>query len=229
MYISGRFFAAGDPASSPETLREVYRNAQPKVRRRLAENPSSPEELLVMLSKDSDAEVRASLASNRAVPLETLEALAKDEDVNVRLTLAEESALPPYILQKLCDDSNPYVRDRASETLEGLSFENQLKNEGFVHQSGTTARLGELLLAAGVLDQTTLDSSLEATKTEELPLGRVLVRDNRVDTTIIIRALKLQSLVRRGKITVESATEKLTRACHQRRATISREMNWGDN
>jgi len=120
IYLSDHFLVAGDPAQSPDVLRDVYQNAPPDVRRRLAENPSSPEELLFRLSKDSDPEVRASLAYNKVVPLEILEALAGDEDVNVRLALAEEFELPPYILQKLCEDQNPYVRDRRTPFRESV-------------------------------------------------------------------------------------------------------------
>lgn len=225
MYLSGRFFTAGDPSQSPEVLRDVYENARPSVRRRLAENPSSPEELLVMLSKDSDPEVRSSVACNKAAPLEILEALASDSDVNVRLSLAEEFALPPYILQKLCEDDNPYVKDRAEATLEAIAFENQLRNEGFVHQAGPTARLGELLVAAAVLTRESLEQALEEAKTEELPLGRILVKNNRIDPEIIIRALKLQSLVRKGKISVESAEQKLLADANRRRMSTTREFD----
>lgn len=179
-----------------------------------------------MLSKDSDPEVRASLAANSSVPLEILEQLVNDPDVNVRLSLAEEITLPPYILQKLCEDANPYVRDKAECTLEGVNFENQLKNEGFVHQSGNMARLGELLVDAGALTEEELEESLAVARQEELPLGRVLVKDNKVEAGLVIRALKLQSLVRKGKLTLESAEDKLTKAINQsqRKHTISREI-----
>ncbi len=217
MYLSDHFLTAGDPAQSPEVLRDVYQNAPSDVRRRLAENPSSPEELLFRLSKDSDPEVRASLAYNKVVPLEILEALAGDEDVNVRLALAEEFELPPYILQKLCEDQNPYVRDRAEATLEGLLFESQLKDEGFVHQAGTSARLGDLLVGAMVLTSDSLEEALAAAAEHDMPLGRVLVIQHKVDPLTVIRALKLQSLVRRGKISLESAEEKLTIEANQRK------------
>jgi hypothetical protein len=217
IYLSDHFLVAGDPAQSPEVLRDVYQNAPPDVRRRLAENPSSPEELLFRLSKDSDPEVRASLAYNKVVPLEILEALAGDEDVNVRLALAEEFELPPYILQKLCEDQNPYVRDRAEATLEGLLFESQLKSEGFIQQAGTSARLGDLLVAASVLTIELLEEALKAATEHDMPLGRVLVIQYKVDPLTVIRALKLQSLVRRGKISLESAEQKLTTEANQRK------------
>lgn len=215
--ISSPFLAAGDSSLSPDVLRDVYQNAHPSVRRRLAENPSSPEELLFILSKDSDPEVRASLACNRSVPLEILEELAVDDDVNVRLTLAEEIALPPYILLKLCEDSNPYVKDRAEATVEGISFESQLKSEGFVHQAGTAARLGELMVAANILSEEVLDHCLKTAQEQELPLGRVLVKLDLVEAALVIRALKLQSLVRRGKLSVESAEQKLAAEFNQRK------------
>ena len=223
MYISGRYFAAGDPSQSPETLTDVYKNATPALRRRLAENTSTPEELLILLAYDTDPEVRSRLGGNRSVPLKILEMLCEDKDADVRLSLAEESALPPYLLKKLCEDSNPYVRNRAEATLEGITFEDQLKDEGFIHQPGNTAKLGELLITAKVLNENTLDQSLKVAGVEDIPLGRVLVKTNKVDAEIVVRALKLQSLVRKGKITLASAEEKLRRACQQKRST-TREM-----
>ncbi len=96
--------------------------------------------------------------------------------------------------------------------MDAIAFENQLKSDGFVAYAGPTARLGELLLAAGVIDQAVLEQSLAASQVEEQPLGRVLVQNNLLQPEVVIRALKLQSLVRLGKISVDSANEKLTRA-----------------
>jgi hypothetical protein len=112
-----------------------------------------------------------------------------------------------------------------NEGLEAVSFEKQLEEEGFVPHDGPTARLGELLIAAGALSPEALEQSLEATKRDQQPLGRTLVQNNRVESEIIIRALKLQSLVRAGKISVESAEQKLVSATNQRRASSSREFN----
>ncbi len=226
MYSSGRFFNFGDSNRPPGTVYEVFRNAGPKVRRKLAESPSTPEDILLALAMDSDPTVRAGLAKNRAVPLAMLEQLASDDDVSVRLKLAEESALPPHILRRLCQDLDPQVQVQAQATFEGVTFEKQLKNEGFVRQEGNTARLGELLIVAGVVTEDTITESLGTCELEQLPLGRILVRENRVDSGIIIRALKLQSLVRNGKITLDSAVEKLARATSQRRLT-TREMQLG--
>lgn len=226
MFSSGRFFNFGDSNRPSGTVYEVLRNAGPKVRRKLAENPSTPEDVLFALAMDQDAAVRASLAKNRSVPLAILEQLSSDNDVVVRMKLAEESALPSHILRRLCQDSEPQVQVQAQATLEGVTFENQLKNEGFVRQEGNTARLGELLIVAGVVSEDTISKSLDTCQLEQLPLGRILVRENQVDSGIIIRALKLQSLVRNGKITLDSAVQKLSRATGQRRLP-TQEMQLG--
>lgn len=200
-------------------LRQIYQSARPSVRRRLAENPATPEELIVLLAHDSDPEVRASLAGNCSVPLEILEFLCVDENADVRLAMAEDPNTPPYLLHNLCDDTNPYVRDRAEATLEAVSFESQLRNEGFVPQSGSTARLGELLMAAEIVTEAEIEKNLRHSREFEMPLGRALVKNHEVDANVVIRALKLQTLVRKGKITFESAVEKLGRAVKQRQCT----------
>ncbi len=223
MYSSGRFFNFGDSSRPPGTVYEAFRNGGPKVRRKLAENPSTPEDVLFALAMDADPTVRGSLAKNRSVPLAILEQLVIDNDVSVRMKLAEESALPAHILRRLCEDFEPQVQIQAQATLEGVTFEKQLKSEGFVRQEGNTARLGELLIVAGVVSEDTITKSLDTCQVEQLPLGRILVRENRVDSDIVIRALKLQSLVRNGKITLDSAVEKLARA----RRLTPREMQLG--
>ncbi len=96
--------------------------------------------------------------------------------------------------------------------MDAIAFENQLKDDGFIPHEGPTARLGELLLAAGVIEPNLLEASLAATQARQLPLGRILVENNLLQPEIVIRALKLQSLVRTGKISIDSANEKLIRA-----------------
>lgn len=97
-------------------------------------------------------------------------------------------------------------------TLEGLNFEQQLRSDGFVPQPGTIAKLGELLVGAEVIEEQRLKPFLAVAGPEDVALGQVLVCAHAVEPQIIIRALKLQSLVRMKKITLESALGKLKRA-----------------
>jgi len=214
--MSGRFFTAGDPLQSPDILKSLYENGSSLVRRRLAENPACPADLLITLSKDPDPDVRVCLASNPAASPDILHSLVNDENVDVRLSLAEDCALAPYLLKILADDTNPYVKARAESTIECLEFEEQLKKQGFVPQEGTVALLGELLVAAGAVSRDVLMISLSYSKSVDMPLGRVLVKNNQVDAELVIRALKLQTLVRGGKLSLESALEKLKREAHKR-------------
>jgi hypothetical protein len=116
------------------------------------------------------------------------------------------SLSPRIRLGSLCCDFS------GDPAVDAIAFEDQLKEDGFVPHAGAIARLGELLLAAGVIDSEILEASLAATKVEQLPLGRFLVKNQHLPPEIVIRALKLQSLVRLGKISVDSANEKLIRA-----------------
>jgi hypothetical protein len=177
----------------------------------MAEDSGTPVDILKLVAAEGDAELRAALARNPSAPLEILSALAADKDVRVRLAVAGQATAAKEILETLCHDYDASVRLLAQCTLEGANFESRLYEEGFICQDGTEARLGELLIVAGVLDQALLENSLEVSRQDQLPLGRVLIKYKRVDSDLVIQALKLQSLVRNKKLTLVSAEERLRR------------------
>lgn len=210
MKVTNEYLLSGDLTADPDSLRLLYQSAPSEIRCRLAENPNCPQDILRLLVEDSDPEVRASLVHNPNVGREILERLCNDRDVDVRASIAEEPRLPFDLLSRMADDVNPYVKDIAESTLDGLSFERELSHEGYVHEVGSTARLGELLVQSQVLDGRTLEQLLELASSTGKPLGQLIVQEKMVNRSIVIRALKLQSMVRRGKISLSNAVEQLS-------------------
>ena len=203
------YIKAGDQKASRETLWALYKKNSPRVKRRLAENIASPEELLRLLAADRNPEVRASLATNLLTPPDVLEKLSRDENVDVRLALANEINLPIHLLEKLAGDENPYVSDSAESTLDILYLEEQLKEISFVCEPGHLAKIGQLFLEAGLIIETDLEMCLTMSKTQEIPIGQILVKYKHYDPDVVLYALRMQTLVRKGKISLKEAAAKL--------------------
>jgi len=210
MKVTNEYLIAGDLATAPEILRDLFASAQAGIRRRVAENPSTPVDVLLSLVDDPNPDVRASLVHNPSVTRHILERLCADSDADVRVSIAEEPRLPVDLLIKMADDPNPYVKDVAEMTLEGISFENELHKEGYVHEEGAEARLGDLLAGANVLMREHIDHYIKLGRDKGIPLGRLLVQENVLGKGVVIRALKLQSQVRKGKISQQEAWKELT-------------------
>jgi hypothetical protein len=86
----------------------------------MAEDPSLPQEILEKLASHPSPEVREAVTENPNLSVESLNLLAKDECVDVRYALAENHNMPSNILYLLIEDENPYVSQRAEQTLERL-------------------------------------------------------------------------------------------------------------
>lgn len=77
--------------------------------------------------------------------------------------------------------------------------------------SGTN-KLGELLLAAGFVNQKQLEDALLKSKSSGVPFGRLLVLNSILSEALLASALNAQILVRDGKITREQAVQGLIAA-----------------
>jgi len=74
------------------------------------------------------------------------------------------------------------------------------------HNAG---ELGELLVASGLLDRSILEQAIWQSKENNLPLGRCLVLNRALTSTLLQSALTAQVLIRDGKITLEQAVQSL--------------------
>lgn len=204
--MSENYIRAGNPDTPVEDLRALLYDLDAAVRRRLAENPKTPVDVLHKLAKDGDLEVRCAVAEHDCAPRLVLEELACDDNVQVRYAVAGQYSLPQDLLEKLCnEDENPYVRDHARRTLEGIYLEQALRDAGFVSRPGEKERLGDLLSSAGVLSGPQVEEYLRLSKEAKIPLGHVLVEARVVARSVIVAALKAQEAVREGSLSHEEA------------------------
>jgi hypothetical protein len=206
---TGSYILAGSENVSRESLHSLSTHGNPAVRRRLAENPCTPHEILMMLALDENTEVRAALAWNATAHADVLERLCLDEDVNVRLALTENHRLQKELLELLAKDDNPYVQHHARRSLEVVALEAQLKSESFCALEGDEAKLGELIVALGLLNEKSMRLFVETAKEKNLPLGHVLIRDGGLSKSIVGKALRMQCRVRENRITFDQAVAEL--------------------
>jgi|SRR5277367_4986347 len=114
------YLVAGSLATARSKLALLAQSELPRVRARVAENANCPANVLSRLAQDLDAEVRLSVAYNPKVPLILLESLVEDECPDVLYALAEDHNLATSLLNKLSQNDNPYVAQRAKQTLRRL-------------------------------------------------------------------------------------------------------------
>jgi hypothetical protein len=204
--VPDNYLIAGNPDTPCEQLRLLLSDGDAGVRRRLAENPCLPLDLLLELARDPDAEVRCAVAEHPQTPRALLEQLARDENVEVRYAIAGQYSLPADLLEMLAEsDENPYVRDHARRTLEGIFLELALKDTGFEPHPGDEEKLGALLTETGILEQAQLQDLLRLCKEQGRPLGRVLVESRCLPRSLILAALRMQAAVRRGQLEHQEA------------------------
>ncbi len=85
--------------------------------------------------------------------------------------------------------------------VDSKDFEACLGAVGFTKELRVpTARLGELLVEADIIDQSQLDDALKTSQETGLPLGRILVLTGAISEEMLSAALTAQVLVRDGKI-----------------------------
>lgn len=210
MAVHENYLKAGNPETPVAELRKLFSDRDHKIRRRLAENPGTPEDLLRDLSSDDNPEVRIAVAENPQVLQEILEQLVKDESVYVRFALAGQYTLPLELLEYLAnDDDNPYVRDHASRTLEGLFLEKSLTEANFVQVAGETEKLGELLVESGIINRDNVEELLRISREREIPLGRAIVQTRALPRHKVVAALKAQEKIREHQCTRQEAVDEL--------------------
>lgn len=207
---------ASNSLSDTQELRVLYTSGDRETRVRLAENSVSPIDILNELAQDSDPEVRACVASNPSTPPAIVEFLSYDDHDDVRFAIASDPHTRLEILRRLTHDRNPYVGDRAQKTLDGAALEIDLEKQGFISCPGTHARLGELLVASGIISEREIDICVDIANNKKLHLGRALVQRGRIDKRIIVYALKQQTLIRLGQTTFELAVKEINKYATQR-------------
>lgn len=116
-----RKFAAGSMHTSKAKLSKLARSSDRVVRKRVATNSATDKALLMELASDQTTEVRREVVFNPNVSYITLVNLSFDKSPDVRYAVAESTRTPMVLLRRMeKEDPNPYVRDRARETLLGL-------------------------------------------------------------------------------------------------------------
>lgn len=210
MAVHENYLKAGNPETPVTELRKLFSDRDHKIRRRLAENPGTPQDLLRDLSSDDNPEVRIAVAENPQVVPDILEQLVKDESVYVRFALAGQYSLPLELLEHLAsEDDNPYVRDHASRTLEGLFLEKSLEEARFRQVPGETEKLGELLVESGIIMKEHVDELLRISREREIPLGRAIVQTRALPRNKVVAALKAQEKIRDQRCTRQEAIDEL--------------------
>jgi hypothetical protein len=87
-----------------------------------------------------------------------------------------------------------------------VSFEEAMEQLGWVRKPETvTAKLGELLLSAGVIGSTELNNALRTAEVTGQPLGSVLLKLKVIDDAVLLFALDQQAAVRDGVVSREDA------------------------
>ncbi|HEY9676730.1 MAG TPA: hypothetical protein V6C76_01920 [Drouetiella sp.] len=115
--------------------------------------------------------------------------------------------------------------DLAIEALHKVSqddtpFEQALRQLGWVPEATQlTAKLGELALAAELIDEEQLNEALKTSQETGLPLGRVLVLIQALNDELLSASLTAQVLVRDGKISRDQAIQGL-KSAKKRHVTI---------
>ncbi len=201
------YIKAGNQNSTPECLRVLARSSEKIILRRLAKNASTPIDVLCDLKDHADSVVRSNVACNPSTPPHLVRRFAEDPSTDVRFHMAGDPNLSLEILSQLALDDHPSVRERARRTLDGASLEWELQQSGFEMVPGTHGRLGELLVVAGVLEFHQIDDLLHEVKSLGTPLGRALVQSGLASQATVSQALKCQTLIRTGHMTVKAAIE----------------------
>ena len=203
------YMIAGSADTPIEVVRDLSVLGVTAIRERLAANPNTPVEILDRLASDKEPLVRSAVAENSALTDDIAEKLSGDEHPDVKFSLAENLKTPVDLVRQLMEDENPYVANAASKTMDILFFESMLSETEFEFEAGETARLGELLVASAWLDEAIVLSCVRQATSQHLPLGQVMLRSELVTRTVLLLALKLQSKVRRGQISLFNAVEQL--------------------
>ena len=111
------YVLAGNPNTPAVVLERLAFNRQTKVRRHIAENRCTPPAVLSVLAGDLEVEVVTAVAMHPAISRELRTELALHHSIDVRYAVAENPETRASILFMLAEDDNPYVRERALQTI----------------------------------------------------------------------------------------------------------------
>jgi hypothetical protein len=203
------YMIAGSADTPIEVVRDLSILGLTVIRERLAANPNTPLEILEKLALDADPVVRSAVAENPTISRKIAEQLFRDEHPDVRFSLAENLKTPLDLIGRLTEDENPYIGNAAVKTLDILYFECMLTEQKFEIEAGETARLGELLVASSWLGEDIMLGCVKQASNHRVPLGQVLLRTGLVVPTVLLLALKLQSKIRRGQVSLSDAVQQL--------------------
>ncbi len=179
-----------------ETLCSSHRDS---VRRKLASNPSCPASVLFKLLFDRNVEVRASLGLNPSAEDFVLDSLCLDKSMTVRFHMAGNAKLGAQRLNLLMLDKNPYIAERAYLTNEIRILEEQVAH---IKPSKSDAKplLGQLLVAAGLLSNSDLQTALTFAAKYSRTLGNVLVAKKILQRKDVVAALIVQGQIAACKL-----------------------------
>lgn len=93
-----------------------------------------------------------------------------------------------------------------------IGFEDALEQLGWVRKKVVTAKLGELLAAAGVIEASELAKALKTSEETGQPLGSILLKTKAIDDAVLLFALDQQAAVRDGLVTREDAIKLISAA-----------------
>ncbi|MDP3508814.1 MAG: hypothetical protein Q8T09_12555 [Candidatus Melainabacteria bacterium] len=171
-------------------------------------------ELLLSASAIDETVLETGLSVSYTTGLQLARVLA------LRGFVKERVAFVALIAQSLLRDhklSREQAVDCIKKTMTARENGTKLPADNSLISSALTAhkikpiRLGELLLLSGMVSQKALLSALDKGVSEEVPLGRMLIRMSLLTDVELNQALILQEMVTNGTITPQDASQILTR------------------
>lgn len=115
-----KMMIASNPDTPADMLDFLVQVSPVAVIARIAENPNAGRNTLTRLAFHPDPTVRSAVADNPNTPESCFKRLTSDESVDVRFRIAENPQAPVSSLNALLRDENPYVSNRAHQTLARL-------------------------------------------------------------------------------------------------------------
>lgn len=115
-----RWMVANHPNTPASVLVSMIETMPVAIVRRIAEHPSLSEQALISLCEHHDGEVRVGVVDNCSTPRHIIERLVADQCIDVRYAIAANYDIDQDLLVRLLDDDNPYVVQRARQTLRRL-------------------------------------------------------------------------------------------------------------
>lgn len=106
----------------PQEIAPSFQTVKNSLLELIAESPSTEASTLEVLAHSQSTRVRQAVADNPRTPMSALRILATDFEPEVRFALAENHNVPIEILDLLKEDENPYVSERANQTINNLRY-----------------------------------------------------------------------------------------------------------